>query len=277
MTRKWKRPTRMFSFSSGSVALDRDTARALKAAHLEIALDVTRPYPYVVLVQRHLPGPVYQRDLHRWVWDWLVEQGRRRPLQDDEIIHHLDHDKLNARSENLVARSRRAHAIEHSRTKQRFAPRQAMRLDGFHRPRAPGPLRRVTSGSKDAPTPAAERPAQRPQVTELRERLRDMLPSIRLEVAGLGSWVPREKARAAWDDSATYRLGLRRPAHRLSNAEAALVGLMILNRMDRLAVATAVGAVPGELAQMLARPLVHDSLHHWLHTRGLPYELLPRR
>ena len=42
---------------------------------------------------------------HRWV----AEQKLGRPLSSDEVVHHVDHDKLNNDPDNLVVLSRAEH------------------------------------------------------------------------------------------------------------------------------------------------------------------------
>jgi hypothetical protein len=272
--RPWQKPFRRYVFALGDVYVDRDIARAIHAAKLRVTLDEKRSYAYLVMVKPGLPGAVFVNELHRWIWDVLVARNRRRKLRDDEVIHHDDHNKLNNQAANLRAVSRARHALEHEHDRQKFSPRRRDQLFGFYSPRAPGPVRRVQStafGISGPAKPAALR------VQTLRRTLAEMLPSVRERVCEFGCWLPRPKPRRNWNDPDNFRLGIRRGRRRLTNSDAALVGVMILHHMDAASVASELGCRRELVEQLVKQPLVHDALLYFLRTTGLPYALLAKK
>lgn len=44
---------------------------------------------------------------------WIMEQHLGRTLSADEVVHHINHDKLDNRIENLEVMDRRAHSCLH--------------------------------------------------------------------------------------------------------------------------------------------------------------------
>lgn len=272
--RPWSKPFRRYAFALGTVEVDRDVARQLERDGLHVCLDDSRAYAYLVRQGPGLPGPVFVQELHRWIWPLLVRWSRRRALRPDELIHHDDGNKLNNRSTNLRARTRAEHAKEHAADRQRFSRRKRVDLHGFHRPVPPGPVRRLPAPQATQQTKA---PSLAKRTAEIRARLADKLPAVRDRVAEFGCWISRPRPKARWDDAATYRLGLRRIRRRLTNAEAAFVGLMVLHHMDVCLVAEELNCERDPLERLSREPLVHEALLHWLRTYGLPYALLPRR
>lgn len=274
LMRPWQQSFRRYVFALGDVYVDRDIARAIHAAKLRVTLDETRSYPYLVMVKPGLPGPVFVNELHRWIWDLLVARNRRKKLRDDEVIHHDDHNKLNNQAANLRAVTRARHALEHEHDQQKFARQRRDQLFGFYSPRAPGPVRRVHSAALGMSVPA--KPAVLP-VQTLRRTLAEMLPSVRERVCEFGCWLPRPKPRRKWNDPDNFRLGIRRGRRRLTNADAALVGLMVLHHMDAVLVASELGCRRELVEKLLKQPLVHDALLYFLRTTGLPYALLANK
>lgn len=96
-------------------------------------------------------------------------------------------------------------------------------------------------------------------------------------VCDLGCWLPRPQPRKNWNDPDNFKLGIRRGRRRLTNADAALVGLMILHHMDVASVAGELGSRRELVEQLLKQPLVHDALMYFLRTTGLPYALLAKK
>lgn len=56
---------------------------------------------------------------------WLMEQHIGRPLTADEEVHHINHDPLDNRMENLQLVTRAAHIALHAAEKQRYADTKA--------------------------------------------------------------------------------------------------------------------------------------------------------
>lgn len=271
--RTWSSAERRFAFPSGVVRLDRDVARALGRAGLCVRFDACCSYPYVARKNSPFVARSFQMLLHRWVWDWLVSKQLRKPLAKSQVLHHDDHDKLNNTKANLRAVTRSAHAREHQADRQRFSPRIRKHLGGFHRPRAPGPVRRIRAVSSET----RELRGKTRAPAALQNKLAEMLPELRAQLSSVGRWVPVKRAAASWTSPGTYLLGLRRIRRRLSRADAALVGLMILNKMDAAQVAALLATSSAELAKLLRDPLVSEALQHFRRSGGLPYLLLPRR
>src|SRR5947208_210673 len=63
--------------------------------------------------------------LHRLI----VEEREGRPLRSDELVHHVDHDRLNNAPENLVILSRSEHQRLHTVgiRKARWSPEEIQR------------------------------------------------------------------------------------------------------------------------------------------------------
>ncbi len=92
-------------------------------------------YPWVFELGTHKPiCPLH-------VYVWVHHHG---PLAQGHVVHHRDHNKLNAQLSNLEALDRRAHAQRHRLERQKFSPREKEDYGGLYRPHAPGPVREPT-------------------------------------------------------------------------------------------------------------------------------------
>jgi hypothetical protein len=104
---------------------------------VSIRLDPSVPYMPEYPWLFHEGSPI--APLHECVYDFYM--GGIRPRKPGEIVHHRDHDKMNATIENLGVGSRSAHALAHSEKRQRFTPRKKWDLFGWFRPQGEAPHR----------------------------------------------------------------------------------------------------------------------------------------
>ncbi len=114
-------------------------------------------------------GPV--APLHECVWDFFAPL--RREKKRNEIIHHIDGNKLNATIENLGIGSRSAHGLAHALQRQRFTRRKRWNLFGWFRPPAMSPAHRL--GFIDELRVMEEIAKREQDKAALRERLKTAL------------------------------------------------------------------------------------------------------
>lgn len=236
-------------------------------------------YPWVFNVENH--RPVYP--LHVYVW--LRNHG---PLPPGYVIHHRDHDKLNAQHSNLEALPRRAHAQRHRVERQKFSPRQREDYGGLYRPHAPGPVREPTlselmrllkRGKLSRPSSSSASPLPRPpdgegEFREAEKKLKMALAHLVEEVDHLdsGQPIPRVNTQRRGND---IKLGLGKRAERrgCTPAEAALVRALVKHRMldqPDEAVATELEIPVGVVKKMKMRPSVDLALSRWRKYGRLP-------
>jgi hypothetical protein len=136
------RPSRIHVFGVVDVKVDAVVADALKSLGLHIAFwsaPREEEYPWVMT-----NGNVPQEPLHLWVWRFF---DRPQP-KEDEIIHHVNKRKNDARIKNLVLMRRDHHARHHMNERQRFTIRKKTIPDGFYCPQPPAPVKTITGPMK---------------------------------------------------------------------------------------------------------------------------------
>jgi hypothetical protein len=254
--------------------------------------------------------------LHLLVWDFFAGLGVVRPRRAGEVVHHLQ-GKLDNRIASLGVGSRRAHAYVHRTKKQCFSQRRHLDLTGFYSPRRPSPVRdrpdlvagargpggdlrgggdvlckgdllaaaddlSTTSGPAPS-TGGASPPRQKIRTTwALRDYLAPRLDAVRAKLKKAFPTAQATKGVKAseWRRPETFCLRLRRPPA-LTRGGAVLVGLMVLERMDRESLGRdlrlEVEIDPGVVEKMLADIAVDQAIRDWVRHRTLPHELLPRR
>jgi HNH endonuclease len=224
---------------------------------------------------QHERVPVQGGYLHDWIWERAHPE---RPKRNGEIIHHKDHHPSNARRKNLAIGTRRVHALAHAAKKQKFSPREKQNLSGWrYRPHQPARVIDrpdiVALGMKEEPVAKREEPLSRQQHIRLLERrLEKLLPALTEEMQDRdsGTPIPRGASTSTWRSSETRRLGLHMPRLGCTEAEVALVLLLIKNDFSTDAVAESVSVNVGLLQEIRSRPSVDRALTNWRKYRRLP-------
>lgn len=212
------------------------------------------------------------RALHLYTWDHF--KGATRPRKSQEVVHHKNHDKHDARIKNLGVGTRSAHARAHNLRRQKFAPKKRQDLRGFYRPQhQPGPVTSRPEMIGSVGAPAIDRPLS------TRDRIKMMVgmmgirwEQLSAELAHLDSGNPiaRGAPRAAWKAPKTRKMGIRMPRLDLWAGEAVFVLLLVKHRFDMDAVAADAGE-PRELLQTLWKvPAVSVAVSRWRNQRRLP-------
>lgn len=259
------------------IQLDEEMALTIvsEGCYFDLWPEHDKDYPWVFTVKGHQPVA----PLHVFVW-----VRNNRPLVPGHVIHHRDHDKLNAQLSNLESIARSAHIKRHREERQKFSPRKREDYGGLYRPHAPEPVRELTirevakllrRGKLSRPSSSAPRPPM--EGDELRaaeKKLKDALPRLieELEHLDSGQPIPRVTTRRRGSD---IKLGLGKRAERrgCTPAEAALVRLLV--KYERAenpeeAAAAELEIPPGLVKKMKARPSVDLALTRWRDYRRLP-------
>jgi HNH endonuclease len=264
------------------IKIDDEDFSALLRDNLEVWMD-QKEYPIygffacsicaaqTCLHQRTLVRMGY---LHDWIWDRAHPE---RPKRRGEIIHHKDHHPSNARRKNLGIGDRRAHALTHTAKKQKFSPRKKQNLFRWYRP--PQPARVIDRpdilalGMKEEPPKKKEKILSRQQQLRLLERrLEELLPPLEEEMKDRDSGIPipRSASTREWRNPQTRRLGIRTPRLGCTEAEVALVFLLIKSAYSIEAVSESIYANAGLLQEIRSRPSVDRALTNWRSYGRLP-------
>lgn len=244
---------------------------------------------YFLLAPEHDPDYpwVFEQETHKpicplHVFVWMQHHG---PINQGHVIHHRDHDKLNAQISNLEVLHRRVHAERHRLERQKFSPREREDYGGLYRPHAPGPVREPSftelvrllkrgkltrPSSSSSPRP----PEEEGEFREAEKKLKTALPRLAEEVDHLdsGQPIPRVNTQRRGSD---IKLGLGKRAERrgCTPAEAALVRALVKHRMHTQpneAVAADLEIPVGVVEKMKKRPSVDLALSRWRDYRRLP-------
>lgn len=231
-------------------------------------------YPWVFTIQGYRPV----LPLHVYVW--LRKHG---PLPQGYVIHHRDHDKLNAQLSNLEALPRSTHARRHREERQKFSPRKREDYGGLYRPHAPAPVRELTlpetmrllrRGKLSRPSSSSTRPAMEEEFREAEQKLKAALPTLVEQIDPLdsGQPIPRVTTRRRGSD---IKLGLGMKAERrgCTPSEAALVRALVKHERAESpdeAVTAELELPPGVVKKMKMRPSVDLALSRWRQYRRLP-------
>ncbi|WP_375757422.1 HNH endonuclease signature motif containing protein [Corallococcus exercitus] len=235
-------------------------------------------YPWAFKVQGNNVTPF--KPLHLLVFEWY-----RGPIPDGHVVHHRDHQLLNARIHNLELLTRAAHAKRHREERQKFSPRETEDYSGLYRPHAPGPVREPTLSelmrllkrgtlSRPSSSPSPRPPNGEGEFREAEKKLKMALPHLVEEVDHLdsGQPIPRVNTQRRGSD---IKLGLGKRAERrgCTPAEAALVRALVKHRMldqPDEAVAAELEIPVGVVKKMKKRPSVDLALSRWRDYRRLP-------
>ncbi|MBF5043166.1 MULTISPECIES: HNH endonuclease signature motif containing protein [Myxococcaceae] len=235
-------------------------------------------YPWVFDVSTKKPI----EPLHLYVW-----RSHRGEIPDGYVVHHRDHNKLNATFKNLELLTREAHAARHHAEQQKFSPRVREDHWGLYRPHAPSPVRSLTltetqrlfrRGKLKPPSATSriksERELQRTQEQRDEEYLLLQFERLRSETAHLDSGmpIPRVTTRRTGHD---FKLGLGRHAERrgCTQQEKVLVYALAKHQLAEdvlAAVAADLGVSVELIRKMKTRPSVDVALGHWRKYRRLP-------
>ncbi len=232
-------------------------------------------YPWVFTQNDHQPVAA----LHVYVW-----QKNNRPVVRGHVIHHRDHNKLNAQLSNLESLPRSAHAKRHRDEHQKFSPRKREDFGGLYRPHAPGPVRELTLGEitrllrrgklSRSPSSSSRPPSDGNEQRQAEKKLMAALPRLVAEVDHLDSGrpIPRVTTRRRRSD---IKLGLGKRAERrgCTPVEAALVRTLVKNEgaEDPAEAAAAELEIPlGILKKLKERPSVDLALSRWRDYGRLP-------
>lgn len=283
-------------------------SEAVLTGGVSVGFDEAVPYDkeYPWLFDEH--GPI--ETLHDATWNLL--KGGLRPKKDGEIIHHIDGDKLNCTIENLGIGTPKIHGLAHAAKRQKFTPRKRWHLGGLYRPQAEAKVRdlgfieelryreqllaREAKRAEDAarfrawveaarPTdgfsspPSDPGPAAPPPVLDLvaaEKVLAAALPRLRAELDQLdsGEKIPPPASRPRRQDRL---LDIGRIRRGCSPGEAALVRLLVKNRLD-LAAAAAEAKIPVFLAQKMRKTTAVDlAIKNWIDWGRLPPPCPPKK
>lgn len=218
------------------------------------------------------PTPVKRWLAHFFVYDFF-KPGTRG---DNNVVHHKNHDKLDARIKNLGLGTPKTHALAHNARRQKFSKRKKEKLGGF-RYRPPQPARVV-----DRPdliglaVPIQVKPA-RPtskaqRVRELDDRLARLWQPLSDQMKGMDSGVPipRGVSESAWRSPKTWKLGISMPRLELTPGEAAFVLLAVKHGFYFDAMSHESGE-PAELLQLFMKsPAVDLAVSRWRSHQRLP-------
>jgi hypothetical protein len=225
-------------------------------------------YPWVDAVWRFRP---VRRALHNLVHEWMVSKGLVPERPASWIIHHINENKDDARSSNLIAMSRSLHARLHREMARRHSPRQRDPLGAWFKPRAvkapSGHLRRHAVSTSQRARPRWQRGIPDDEVAaEL--GLAPHLDTLRARAAVLEDRTRKIPRSQRAHDQTLPRLGCR-------PGECAAVIAVILARREgeqdvEQRIARRYGIRVDLLHRILARPACRNALHNWLHFRRLP-------
>jgi hypothetical protein len=283
-------------------------AEAVLTGGVSVGFDDSVPYDqdYPWLFDEQ--GPI--ETLHDATWNLL--KGGLRPKKDGEIIHHIDGDKLNCTIENLGIGTPKIHGLAHAAKRQKFKHRKRWYLGGLYRPQAEAEVRdlgfieelryreqllareakraedaarfrawveaaRSTGGSSSPssdPGPAAPPPVL--DLAAAEKVLAAALPRLRSELDRLESSqkIPPPASRPLRRDRL---LDIGRIRRGCSPGEAALVRLLVKNRLD-LAAAAAEVKIPLVLAQKMRKTTAVDlAIKNWIDWGRLPPPCSPKK
>ncbi|MDY7225779.1 HNH endonuclease signature motif containing protein [Hyalangium rubrum] len=271
------RPPRKKPLVFEGIKLDERMALAIisEGCYFDLWPEHDEDYPWVFTVKDH--RPVYP--LHVYVW--LRNHG---PLLPGHVIHHRDHNKLNAQLSNLEAIHRSDHAKRHREERQKFSPRKREDYGGLYRPHAPEPVRELTLSEmmrllrrgklSRPPSPSSRPPVEEEEFREAEKKLKAALHDLMEEVDHLdsGQPIPRVTTRRRGND---IKLGLGKKAERrgCTPAEAALVRALVKHERAESpdeAVAAELDLPLGVVKKMKMRPSVDLAITRWRCYQRLP-------
>ena len=298
---KTKQKKRPYVVLPNGILVNTEIVEACNEDNVDIDVAFWSPYPW--LFERYTRVAI--APLHEFVW-WHF-MNAVRPRHDDEVIHHKNHRKHDARINNLVALTRAQHAREHATHRQKFSRRRREDLRGFYVPRARRPTfevslddpsldgirlrerERTASSSGVAPaassstapvgTPAStsspssaspDSPAAGPAKSKDAEAvLAAELPRLRSEIDWLESSekIPPPTSRPKQRDRLKSVDRIRRGC---TEGEAALVRLLVKHNFDRDLAAAEVDLLRAALDRMMTTSAVTLAVRNWLCHRRLP-------
>jgi hypothetical protein len=210
--------------------------------------------------------------LHLFVYDHFNPGVRT----NENVVHHINHDKLDARIKNLGLGTPRTHALAHNARRQKFTKKKKENLGGF-RFRPPQPARVVDRPELlgvTAPIPpkAPVVPSSAQRMRELDDRLARLWQPLSVEMKGMDSGVPipRGAPESAWRSPKTWKLGISIPRMELTPGEAAFVLLAVKHGWDFDWMSRESGE-PEELLQLVMKsPAVDLATSRWRSHKRLP-------
>lgn len=229
----------------------------------------------------------WEQPLHLFVWRF---SGRDIP--EGHVIHHVDHDKKNARIKNLGIGTPSQHARVHNRQRRKFKPRKRFNAGGLYRPHMPGTVKtpetspelRELVGTTRPVDPGVLKPKTlRQEVLLLESQLEEIAGHVFEVTADFdkdGRPIPRGASSAEWRQGKTRKLGLKMPRLECTLAEAVFVRFYVyadfdLKRMvdvllDRSAFPEERERAEKLLGTFLKRPSVSVWVERWASFRRLP-------
>lgn len=266
----------------GDVWSDSDYSVRLFAHGLRIDFKDDDDYPWILTTG---PTPGWLIELHRHRLQDEVALGLRTALElaegEEEVIHHRNGNVLDARIENLEAMPRGAHSKLHLHRRQKHSYRKRFQ-NSLYSPRPPGPVVRRTEligwmehrPRDSSPTPSSQE--------HLQAAFRFWVPWVREQVGhrDSGLRMPPQLRDKKVKSEAKIRLPRMAP----TDAEAALLGFLVLHRQNTAAVCKVVATAAGLDAQevsaiikgWLGKPALAEARIRWQKYSHLPKQISHR-
>jgi hypothetical protein len=219
-----------------------------------------------------LRPPVKRWLAHFFVYDFY-NPGIRG---ENNVVHHQNHDKNDARIKNLGLGTPRTHALAHNARRQKFSKKKKEKLGGF-RYRPPQPARVVDRPELVGLTvPIQVKPPRPPskaqRMRELDDRLARLWEPLSQQMKGMNSTapVPRGAPESAWRSPKTWKLGISMPRLELTPGEAVFVLLAVKHGFAFDWMSRESGE-PEELLKLFMKsPAVDNAITRWRSNERLP-------